>query len=46
MTFELIKKIISIGKYEKTDLLNKMDVFLLADRITQEQYQDLRTLMG
>lgn len=46
MTYELIKKIISIGKYEKSDLLNKMDVFLLADRITQEQYQDLSTLMG
>ena len=46
MTYSLILKIISKGSYDKEDLLNKLDVFLLASRITDEQYTELTTLIN
>lgn len=42
LLYELIKSIIQKGNYDTEDLLNKLDVYLLADRITKEQYQELR----
>ena len=30
-----------LGRYEKKDMLNKLDVFLLNDRITQLEYEEL-----
>lgn len=45
MTFERLKKIIENGKYNKEDLLNKMDIFLLCNRITNENYQELLKMM-
>lgn len=45
MTFERLKTLIRNGKYEKDDMLKKLDVFLLADRITAEQYNELVALM-
>ncbi len=41
MTYEYCKKIILSGGYDKTQMLDKLDVFLLADRITREQYEEL-----
>lgn len=42
MTYTLCKKVIQNGTYgEKDGMLNKLDVFLLADRISQEQYTEL-----
>lgn len=41
MTYRNCKKLIENGRYEYNDMLNKLDVFLLGDRITEEQYQEL-----
>ncbi len=41
MTYEYCKKIILSGDYDKAQMLDKLDVFLLADRITREQYEEL-----
>lgn len=45
MTYARIKKLIQNGAYEKEDMLRKLDVFLLANRITNEQYQELVDMM-
>lgn len=41
MTYLRLKKLIENGVYVKEDMLNKLDVFLMADRITQTQYTEL-----
>lgn len=41
MTYGYCKKIIAGGKYEKNDMLDKLDVFLLAGRITNDEYKEL-----
>lgn len=41
MTYKVCKRLIQNGNYEKEDMLIKLDVFLLNDRITQEQYGEL-----
>lgn len=46
MTYGYCKKIIASGRYVKADMLDKMDVFLLANRITQEQYNELVDLIN
>lgn len=46
ITYTYCKKIILRGKYDKEDMLNKLDVFLLNNRITEEQYNELVALMG
>ncbi len=45
MTYGYLKKIIAGGKYIKEDLMDKLDVFLLANRITDEQYTELVSLL-
>jgi len=42
MTYARLKKLITKGAYEKEDML---DVFLMANRITEEQYQELVGMM-
>lgn len=46
MTYARLKKLIERGAYKKEDMLNKLDVFLLMNRITEEQYQELIGMMG
>lgn len=46
MTYTLCKKIIESGNYDKADMMNKLDVFLLNDRITDAQYNELVALMS
>ncbi len=46
MVYKLIKKMILSGVYEKETLTKKLDVFLLKDRITSEQYEELTDLMN
>ncbi len=46
MTYARLKKLIEKGTYNKEDMMNKLDVFLLANRITEEQYQELVGMMG
>ena len=46
MTYARLKKLIERGAYKEEDMLNKLDVFLMANRITEEQYQELIGMMG
>ncbi|MDD3395289.1 MAG: hypothetical protein PHG19_11725 [Anaerotignum sp.] len=46
MIYKNLVKMITRGTYEKEDLLNKMDIYLLNNRITEEQYSELTALMG
>lgn len=46
MTYRLMKRIIEKGGYDREATLLKLDVFLMADRITPEEYQELVELMG
>lgn len=46
MTYKLMKRIITKGGYDHESTLLKLDVFLMADRITAEEYQELVELMG
>ena len=45
MTYKLMKRIIQRGGYDKEDTLQKLDVFLIADRISAEEYQELTEMM-
>lgn len=46
MTYKLMKRIINKGGYDREATLLKLDVFLMADRITAEEYQELVEMMG
>ena len=46
MTYARLKKLIEDGAYDKERMLSKLDVFLLASRITEEQYQELVGMIG
>ena len=46
MTYNVCKRVIQGGNYEKEDMTLKLDIFLLNDRITQEQYNELVGLMN
>lgn len=45
MTYNLCKKVISSGNYEKVDMTQKLDVFLLNNRITRDNYTELICMM-
>jgi hypothetical protein len=45
MAYNLMKRIILRGGYDKDDVMDKLDAFLAADRITTAQYQELVALM-
>lgn len=49
-TYKLCKKVIEKNKANGTldveDMTNKLDVFLLNDRITEEEYNELIQLMS
>lgn len=46
MLFDLIKTVITKGTYDKENMMKKMDVLLLNNRLAEEQYNELVTLMG
>ncbi len=52
MTFKLMKRIIETAKKNGTleekraDIMNKMDAFYAADRLTREEYEALVALMN
>ena len=46
MTYTRLKKLIENGSYVKEDMMNKLDVFLMANRITEAQYEELVGLMA
>lgn len=41
MIYNLLNNLIVADKYEKEDMLDKLDVFFAFNRITTEQYQEL-----
>ena len=41
MTYKLMKRIIQKGDYDPVSTLQKLDVFLMKDRITVEEYDEL-----
>ena len=48
LTYNTCKKLISRKKYNQEqydDMMVKLDVFLLADRITKEQYDELKGML-
>lgn len=46
MTYTLCKKLIENDRYgTKEEMMTKLDVFLLNNRITQEQYTELVALL-
>ena len=45
MVYNMLKTKITQGTYDKDDVLKKMDVYLMFNRITSEQYEELAKLM-
>lgn len=41
MTYERLKKVIQNGKYNKNAIMNQLDVFLMNNRITTDNYNEL-----
>jgi len=46
MIYGLCKKVIAKGNYDKEDLLNKIDIYFMNNRITEDQYKELVALIG
>lgn len=45
MIYQLSKKVIESGNYEYNSMLNKLDVYLLGNRITVAEYNELVGMM-
>ena len=45
MAYMALKKIIESGGYNKEEILSKLDIFFLGNRITEEQYNELTALV-
>ena len=45
MAYNLMKRIIQRGGYDKDEVMDKLDAFLTADRITRAQYEELVAMM-
>lgn len=45
MTYRNCKFLIEKGDYVYDDMCNKLDVFLLRNRITKDQYNELMNMM-
>ena len=46
MAYNLMKRIITRGNYDRADVLDKLDTFFAANRITKEQYNELVAMVG
>ena len=46
MTYKNCKKLIEAGRCSYEDMMKKLDVFLLNNRITVEQYRELIEIMN
>lgn len=44
MSYKLLKKVIGRGNFVREDMLAKLDAYLLFDRITLEQYNELAAM--
>ena len=45
MTYGYCKKINASGRFDKNAMKDKLDVFLLAERITDDEYKELMQMM-
>lgn len=45
MIYTLLKRVILGGSYDVEDISNKMDLYLMYNRITMAQYEELLALM-
>lgn len=45
-TYDYCMNVIANGKYIKEEMMEKLDVFLLANRITKEQYNEIVELLN
>lgn len=43
--YSLMKRIIERGDYDKDSVMEKLDAFLAADRLTVEEYRELVAMM-
>lgn len=41
MLYNLLKNLITAGRFEKGDMTNKLNVFFTFNQVTTEQYQEL-----
>ncbi len=46
MTYDFCKMVIEKKMFVAADMLEKLDLFLLRDRITKEQYEELVALIA
>ena len=46
MIYQLLKRMIVTGNYQKDDMQNKLNVFFAVNQITQEQYLELTELIN
>ena len=46
MIYKLTKNLILAGNYNKDEMLEKLDLYMLANRITAEQYLELVGLIN
>ena len=46
MTYTYCKSIIKRGNYNADEMLDKLDVFLLGNRLTKEQYTELTSMIN
>lgn len=44
-TYEMCKILIEKNRYEEKDMLSKLDLFLLGNRITKEEWEELKGLI-
>lgn len=44
--YEMLRLVIARGGYDKTDILRKLEAYHAAERITDEQYQELKGKIG
>lgn len=45
MLYQSLKDLIDAGEYEYNDMLKKLDLFKRGGKITQEQYDELKSIM-
>ncbi len=45
MLYKNLVKMITRGTYDKEDLVSKMDIYLLNNRISESEYTELTALM-
>lgn len=46
MAYKVMKKLIQNGRYVKSDVMSKLDVFLAVDQLTVAEYTELVELVN